>query len=100
MQGGADGNPRISITSKPFPGEPPGIFPIMPPNILQQEILLQKAPLQHLQSFPTLAQAEILQEQPCSGKDECCLVVRAQGLWSGAVGSHSSFATESRRELR
>lgn len=64
--------------SEEAPGATKG-FSIYPLHLPRQEIFEQKSLLKRFQNFPPSAQAEILREQRCSRKDECCLMVRAQG---------------------
>lgn len=78
------------------PREPPGIFSRYPPNILQQEILQQKKSSCNISRvFPLRPEQKCCRNNLAQGKMSVCLVVSAQGSWSGAVGSHSSLATES-----
>lgn len=100
-QGGVDGSPHIPITSKHFwPQGATRDFSRYPPNILQQEILQQKKSSCNISKvFPLRPEQKCCRNNLAQGKMSVCLVVSAQGSWSGAVGSHSSLATESFWEL-
>lgn len=86
--------PRPSA-SQEAPGSHWGFFPLSPQIVYSRKSCSKKLSCNISRVFPLWPRQKYCKEQPCSGKDECCLVVRAQGSWSGAVGSHSSFATES-----